>query len=364
MMEDQKHILNQIIEIIQNEQIDGVLISGDIYDRSIPKTEAVSLLNLFLTQLANLDIPVFLIAGNHDSGERLAFGNELFAKQNVFVVGTIPEQIKSYEMKDQFGTVTITMLPFFKPAVIKHRYGDDSIQSYEQAFAKVIGEIPLDDSNRNILMAHHFFTSIKGDVECSDSELPLSVGGADNIDVSILEPFDYVALGHIHRAQKVGRDTIRYAGSPLKYSFSEEFHKKTVTIIELKEKGDIDISQILLSPLRDMRRIRGRLVDLINNEVVNLANPEDYLGVTLLDEDEIYDPMNTLRRYYPNVMQITFEKLATKKEAFTLSQHDSQEKSPLELIEHFFEYVTERDFDPKRKMVISSIINKDLENRS
>lgn len=364
MIEDQMHILSQITEIIQKEQIDGVLISGDIYDRSIPKAEAISLFNSFLTGIAQMDISIFLIAGNHDSGERLDFGNELFAKQNVFVVGSLQDNITTYKMKDKYGTVTITLLPFFKPAIVKHRYEDDSIQSYEQAFAKIVDEITLDRSNRNILMAHHFFTSIKGEVECSDSELPLSVGGTDNIDVKVLEPFDYVALGHIHRAQKVGPDTIRYAGSPLKYSFSEEFHKKSVTIIELKEKGNIEISQVLLSPLRDMRRIRGKLIDLISDEVVNLANPEDYLGVTLLDEDEIYDPMNTLRRYYPNVMQIIFEKLTVKKETFILSEHEAREKSPMELMEHFFEYVTEREFDSRRKTVIANIIDKELENRS
>lgn len=244
LIEDQKYILNQVIDIIKSKNIDVVLIAGDVYDKGIPNVEAVRLFSDFLSRLYQLRVKVYIVSGNHDSKDRLSFGNELFVDNGVYIEGIFDGKLKSVEMEDEYGKVLIYMLPFVKPADVGGDYSDNSMNSYSDAVRCIIENIEIDKNNRNVIMIHQFVTANGVKVERCDSE-NLSLGGIDNVDVSILNDFDYVAMGHVHRPQKLIRDTIRYAGSPLKYSFSEVNHKKSVPIIELKEKGNIILNWFL-----------------------------------------------------------------------------------------------------------------------
>ena len=244
MIEDQKYILNQIIDIIKEKQVDIVLLAGDVYDKGIPSIEAVHLFSNFLTRLYRLRIKVFVISGNHDSKERLSFGNALFIDNDVYIESIFKGKLKFVSLKDEYGSFNIYMLPFVKPADVRVFYPDCKIESYDDAVRCIIEDTKVDDKERNIIMVHQFVTASGVDIIRSDSEA-ISLGGIDNIDVSLFEQFDYVAMGHIHGAQKLLRDTVRYAGSPLKYSFSEVHQRKSVPIIEFKEKGNISILYVL-----------------------------------------------------------------------------------------------------------------------
>lgn len=358
MIHDQKHVLKQMLDIVKEKQIEGVLIAGDVYDRAIPPLEAVEVLSSFLSELTALNCKVFLVAGNHDSGERLGFGKELFRKSGVYIAGRLEDYIEPIPLMDEYGPLSVTLLPFFKPAVLAHKKEALKDNSYEAAIEAVIRDIPIRKEERNILVTHHFVTSKTSTVECSDSENQICVGGADNVDSHIFDGFDYVALGHIHGPQKVGREMVRYCGSPLKYSFSEEFHHKSVVILDIKEKGEIKLEKQELIPLHDMRRIKGKLSDLISDEVIKLADPMDYLGVTLTDEEEILDPIGVLRRFYPNVMQITFEKNKTNENEIMVQHQKIREKSPQELVEDFFTYASGRQMDQGRKDLLKELYEK------
>ncbi len=336
MLPDQQKILGQIVRITQDEKPGAVLIAGDVYDKTIPSAEAVELFDWFLTRLAEQAVPVFFISGNHDSPERLDYAGRILQKQGVYVSGCYQGKVDCYSLCDEYGPVHIYLLPFIKPAMV-NAYREQRSDSYHQAVKEVLAGLPVSPGERNVLIAHQFVVAGGAEPERSDSET-LSLGGIDQVDASVFDGFDYVALGHLHGPQRIGRDTIRYSGSPLKYSFSECRQHKSICMVELGEKGTIKTKLIELTPARDMRKIKGKLRTLLSPEVAGLADPEDYLHVTLTDEETVIDAIGKLRHVYPNVMQIEFENRRQQAQgAFSLSSEAAREADPFELFQDFYE---------------------------
>ncbi|MBO5535718.1 MAG: exonuclease SbcCD subunit D [Clostridia bacterium] len=331
MLEDQEFILARILSVIEDEQPDGVLLAGDIYDKTVPSAEAVALFDRFLVRLARLGPAVFMISGNHDSPERIAFGGRLMEQSRVYVSPIFDGHIKSVLLKEGTRQARIYLLPFVKPAQVRH-YLDESVTDYNQAMEACIREMKVNPEEINILVAHQFVT---GAIQCESEEL--SVGGTDNVDFEVFEPFDYVALGHLHGPQQVGRETIRYAGSPLKYSFSERNQVKSVTVVEIERKGRIGVRQVPLTPRRDLREIRGTYAELTMRDNYAGTNVEDYLRVILTDENEVMDALAKLRIIYPNIMRLEYDNTRTRTNSVLLADEAVQEKSRLELLDELYE---------------------------
>lgn len=357
MLEDQRYIIGQIYDYIRNNDIDAVLVAGDVYDRSIPGAEAVTLFDDFLTQLRALGTDVFMISGNHDSGERLAYAGRLLAREHIYVSCHIQEAIPKVTVYDACGPVNIYMLPFLKPMTVKAFYGDENIRTFDDGVRACIEHTPLDLSQRNILMTHHFVVSGSMRPEISDSEMQLSVGGIEEVDAGNFRDFDYTALGHIHRPQRIGSDVIRYAGSLLKYSFSEASHEKVMTVVEIKNKGDVHIDLVPLVPLHDMRKIKGSLKALTDEDILSLADRYDYIHATLTDKEALIEPMNRLRAVYPNVMQLAFER-RTQEKAGAAGKRQEAPKDPLALFKAFYEEVMGEPMDDERIKIMEEIIDE------
>lgn len=306
LLEDQRHILKQILSLAQERIPDAILIAGDIYDKSVPPAEGVTLFDDFLTGAAALGIPVVFISGNHDSPERLNFGRRLLEAKDIWLQGSFQGKLRRLSFEDAFGQVDIWMLPFVRAASVRPFFPELEIPDDHAAVAAIIADAKIDPSRRNVLLAHQFVTGSQGAPRRADSE-SVSVGNSDNIDCSVFSPFDYVALGHLHLPQAVGRETIRYCGSPLKYSFSEVKTPKSVTEVVLGKKGEISLTELPLTPLRDLREIRGPLEALITPQILSAADPEDYLRIILTDEQPLLNPADTLRRYYPNLLRLDFD---------------------------------------------------------
>lgn len=358
MLKDQEHVLRQMVQIAKEEKADAFLIAGDVYDRTIPPAEAVVLLDWFLRELAGLQIPVLMISGNHDSGERLGFAGSILEQKEFYIGSSFEGKLKKVTLNDTIGKINVYLLPFLKPQIVRHYLPEEPVHSYEEAVRAALATGQVDTGERNLLLTHYFVTNMGISPELSDSESRISVGGTDNVDVSVFSEFDYVALGHIHGPQKVGRESVRYAGSPLKYSFSEVFHKKSVTVIEMKEKGDVTIRTRELVPLHDMRKIKGTLEELMCPEVVGSADSLDYLHVTLTDREELMDAMGSLRSVYPNVMQLIIEKNMRADEARLSQTHEFREKKTLDIFQEFYELVTDQPFDEERQTVIAELIDQ------
>lgn len=334
MLEDQIYILDQILQIAAEQAVDAVLLCGDIYDRAAPSEEAVRIFDRFLTVLAADGRPVFLISGNHDSAQRLTFGSALLKERRIYMAGDLKGALQPVRLTDAYGAVDVYLLPFCRPVHVRAAFGEDAedLRTYQEAVGYVIGRMEPDPSVRNVILAHQFVTGAK----CSDSET-VSVGGTDNIDASLFDAFDYAALGHIHRPQSVGRETVRYCGTPLKYSFSEAEHEKSVTIVEMREKGSVTVQTVPLTPLRDLRRIRGTYEELTLRANYIHTNTEDYLHVTLTDEEDIVDAMSRLSVIYPNIMQIYYDNRRTAEGAQVEGAAAAETKSIPELIAEFYE---------------------------
>lgn len=357
MLKDQEFVLKQIINIAKEERADALLIAGDIYDRNIPPSDAVAIFDQFVSELIKEGILVLLISGNHDSPERLSFASSILEKKGFYIAGVYDGTVKSVTLTDEYGKVNIHLIPYVKPPITKHLLENDEIVTYENSVKAILDTIPLEKKERNILITHYFITNLGIEPKCSDSETRISVGGTDNIDVSLFDEFDYVALGHIHGPQRIGRETVRYAGSPLKYSFSEVFHKKSVTVLEIKEKDDINISMREIKPLHDLRKIKGQLEDLMSKEVYSMTDTMDYFQVTLTNQEELVDPIGTLRSIYPNVMQLILEKNIRTQDSTTTKIDRMKSKSTLEIYKEFYESVTEREFDRERNLVMTIAID-------
>ena len=337
MIDDQKYILNQILEVIDKNKVEAALLAGDIYDKPIPSEEAVSLLNSFINELVKRNVKVFIISGNHDSDERLNFGSSLFEKSNVFIFSKYEGELFKQTLKDEYGNINIYMMPFIKASQVKHCFEEEEIISYDSAIRVVLNHTDINKDERNILIAHQFVAGRSGNPECGGSEsiATQTVGAVEIVGTDCFDDFDYVALGHIHSPQKLDRETIRYSGSLLKYSLSEVNKDKSVPIISLGEKGKIDIDLIELKPLRDIRHIKGRLEQLLATE--NIVSPEDFMWVTLTDEIIEPNAYNIFRAYYPNIMKLDYEnshtfELEQQMEVIPLSKNKSFE----EIISDFY----------------------------
>lgn len=355
LLEDQKYILDQIIQIAQAEQVRGVLIAGDVYDKSQPSAEAVELLDYFITELTKLNLLVFMISGNHDSTERLSFGNQIFHKSGIYISGSFTGTMEKITIEDEYGPINIFLLPFLKPAQVRPFF-EDKIENYDQAIRAVLSTQKLNLAERNILVAHQFVISGSQEPERSDSEA-ISVGGLDSVDTSAFVDFDYVALGHLHRPQKIGSEVIRYGGSPLKYSFSEARQEKSVTILELGSKGRPKLEKHLLRPLRDLREIKGPLKELLAIGKKDNLGADDYLKITLTDEEEIYDALGQLRQVYPNLMVLDFENSRTEESNLGfLEANELIRSTPLDLFVSFYEQQNNEELKEQQRKILKEVI--------
>lgn len=362
LVEDQKYMLEKIIGHINSENPDAVMIAGDVYDRSVPPEEAVALFDDFLFELSELKVPVLIISGNHDSAERLAYGGRILNRSGIYISTEFNKYnydaiLKPVTLNDDHGEVNFYLLPFVTPhAVRAARDGrpETELSSYTDALRTVIDEMSVNTSKRNVLIAHQFVTG----AEKCDSET-FSVGGTDNVDVSVFEPFDYVALGHIHKPQRIGKDTVRYCGTMLKYSFSEADHHKSITVVDIAEKGNIGVSTIALDdPKHDLREIKGSFAEVISNE-----KSDDYIKVVLTDKEEIPDAMNKLREYFPNIMQLSFENTRDTVE-YKLDEFENGRKLlPFEMFSEFYKAQTNTELNDRQSEIVKGILEEISEVR-
>ena len=352
MIEDQKYILTEILRILEEEQPDGVLIAGDVYDKSIPSAEAVELFDDFLVKLSKRHLETFIISGNHDSAERLAFGNRLMDASGIHLSPAYDGTVTPFIRSDEFGETAVYCLPFIKPAHVRRFYPDAEIASYTDAVKEAIAHMDIDPDRRNVMITHQFVT---GAVR-SDSE-EISVGGTDNVDASVFEPFDYVALGHIHGPQNIVENRIRYCGTPLKYSFSEANHHKSVSVVELKEKGNVTVRTIPLAPKHDMKEIRGTYEELTRKDYYdNTSYRTDYMHITLTDEEDIPDAVAKLKVIYTNLMKLDYDNRRTRTQASAEGPADVEHKSPLELFEDLYVMQNGTELSEEQKTFLQGMI--------
>jgi exonuclease SbcD len=356
MLEDQEHILKQILQIAGEYRPEGILIAGDIYDKGIPGVEAVTLFDWFLTELYQRGLMVFMVSGNHDSSERVEFGGRILTDNKIHIAGTYQGKLEKVTLWDEHGPLNIYLLPFIKPALVRRYYPE--VTTYQEAVEAILKQEDIHKEERNILIAHQFITSGETEPERCESET-VSIGGLDNIDASVFEAFDYVALGHLHGPQGIGRDTIRYAGSPLKYSFSEARQIKSVTLVEFGKKAELSYSKIPLQPLRDLRQIKGPIEALTDPKVYSQGNTLDYIHATLTDEEEIYDAIGKLRAVYPNIMRLDFENSRTAWNAEALlAAAKVEERSSLELFEEFYEYQNNQPMSEEQRVILKKLFGE------
>ena len=434
MLEEQKNALSQALQMAEEHEVDAVLLAGDIYDKNIPTIEGIRLFDTFLTELKEKKIPVFIISGNHDSAERLAFGRHLFENAEIYLSGTYEEKILKKTLTDEFGDVDIYLLPFLKPQQIEAAEGEEKPKDYTEAIRLVLSRLNINKNNRNVLLAHQFVGGTSTEPFRTDSETQ-SVGGVDMVDYRVFDDFDYVALGHLHGAQQVGRETVRYAGSPVKYSVSEARQEKSATLINIKEKQfqiiqneaddnsntnnignsndngstnnsgnnnensntnniensnangstnnsgnsnanssnnnnnvkkenltDIAIEKLPFTPVHDMREIRGTLEQLTSPEILAESDCNDYMHITLTDEEEIYDVFGKLRAIYPNVMLLDFDNKRTRAAGVeALADAVMKEKSTMELFREFFEKQTGSELSEIQEQIMADVIEKTTE---
>lgn len=351
MIEDQRYILGQILEIVREEQSDGVILAGDIYDKAVPPAEAVTVFDEFLNGLAELDVRVFVISGNHDSAERLNFGARLLRGRGIFLNSVYEGDVEPVRLEDEYGEVCVFLLPFVKPAIVRHVFEEEEIGSYEDAVRVAVAHMDVEPEKRNVLVAHQFVT---GASRCESEEL--AVGGVDQVDAAVFGDFDYVALGHLHSPQKVGRESVRYCGTPLKYSFSEAEQEKSVTVVELREKGNVEIRKVPLSPLRDMRKLRGSYMEVTKREFYQDMNVEDYLQVTLTDEEDVLDGMQKLRTIYPNLMRLEYDNKRTRENRAVEGAVNVEEKSEMELFEEFYELQNNQGMSDGQRAFLENVL--------
>lgn len=391
MIEDQKYILRQIKKIALEKQVDAVMIAGDIYDKPVPSAEAVQLFDQFLTEFADCGKKVFAVSGNHDSAERIAFGAQLMSSREVYVSPVYDGTVKCVTCQDAYGELCIWLLPFIRPAAVRHAWRNmaeeagmenvirnmqtdsetmmedvggtkqdltqeddvETVETYQDALQYVVTHMPVDTSKRNILVAHQFVT---GASRCESEEI--SVGGLDQIEAGVFDVFDYVALGHIHSPQYIGRETLRYCGTPLKYSFSEAEQQKSVVVMEIKEKGDVLIEKVPLKPLRDLRKIRGTYMELMSKDFYEGTDTGDYLQITLTDEEDVPDGMAKLRTVYPNLMQLVYDNSRTRQSRQVEVTERVEQKSEMELFEEFYEIQNNQPMSEDQQNFVKNLLEE------
>ena len=358
MLEDQEYILREIIKIIDAESPDGVIIAGDVYDKSVPSAEAVQLFDNFLVRLAERKLEVFVISGNHDSPERIAFGSRIMDAGGIHMSPVYNGEIASFSMQDEYGTADIYLLPFIKPVQVR-RFCEEEISSYTDAVQCVISKLKINTDNRNVLVTHQFVTGSSR----SESE-EISVGGSDNVDADVFEPFDYVALGHIHSPQNCGAEHIRYSGTPLKYSFSEAKDRKSVTVVELAEKGQVSYKTVPLIPLHDLVELKGTYAELtLKSFYEGTTWQEDYTHITLTDEEDIPDAIGKLRAVYRRLMKLDYDNKRTRFSAEINGAPDVELKSPLAHFSDFYELQNNQPMSPEQSEYMKSLIEETWEEK-
>ena len=369
MLDEQRFILANILEVVATEKPDALLIAGDVYDKSVPSAEAVAVLDEFLVQLSKTGTKVFVLSGNHDSAERIAFGGRIMADRGVYMSPVYSGAFTPVTLKDELGEVDVWMLPFVRPATVRACLESDDdraqVTDYTSATRMAIAQMKFADGRRNVLLAHQFVTG----AERSDSEE--SVGGLDNVDASVFEGFDYVALGHIHKPQNVAKDAAgvaraRYSGTPLKYSLSEKDHKKSLTVVELGGKtqsglADISVREIPLKPAHDVREIRGTFAELVSPEyqrkqVAEGLKLDDYVYVKLTDENDVPNAALKLRGIYPNLMMLDYDNERTRNQRITVGDTKVEQRTPMELFEEFFTDMTKRELNEEESKFVQDII--------
>ena len=352
MIEDQEYILSKIIKIIDEENPDGVLIAGDVYDKSVPSAEAVGIFDDFLVRLSKRNLKVFVISGNHDSPERIAFGGRLMIDSGIYLSPVYNGDITPVTLEDEFGKINIWMLPFVKPAHIRRFNKDAEIISYTDAMKIAIDNLNINTNERNVMITHQFVTG----AERTESE-EISVGGTDNVDVSVFDVFDYTALGHIHRPQNCKSEKVRYSGTPLKYSFSEAKDNKSVTVVELKEKGNLKVKTVPLTPMRDMVEIKGKYEEIMLRDFYKNTNyQDDYVHITLTDEEDIPDAIGKLRIVYHNLMKIDYDNIRTRNTNSIDGAEDVEKKSPYELFSEFYKMQNNHSMSEEQKVFMKNLI--------
>ena len=357
MLEDQAHILAQILTLVDEERPNALLIAGDVYDKSIPPAEAVSLFDDFLYSVSRRGVPVLMISGNHDSPERLAFGRRMMEGAGVYISPVYAGETTPVTLHDAHGDVHFWLLPFLKPAHVRRFEPEAEIESYTDAVRVAIDRMNVDFSARNVLLTHQFVT---GAATCESEEL--SVGGTDNVDASVFDGFDYVALGHLHGPQNVGSSRVRYCGTPLKYSFSEEKQEKSVTVVHLGEKGALRLEALALRPLHDMRRIRGSFAQLTAQGTAQTT--QDYLHIVLTDEEDVPEAMGRLRQIYPQIMKLSYDNTRTRSDQIVEGAQDVQRKSPLALFEELYEQMNNRPMSEAQRAFAGAQIEAIWEERA
>ncbi|WP_222599321.1 exonuclease SbcCD subunit D [Aquibacillus kalidii] len=360
MTEDQAYVLEELITIIKDEKPDVIIIAGDLYDRSIPPKEAVELLNHVLTKIiTDFEIPILSISGNHDSPDRLEFGTQLFKAKQLYIETKLKNNLEPITLYDHAGPVHFHLIPYMEPADARQFFEDETIQSHQVAMKAIINHIEQhnDMDERHILVGHAF---IAGGMESESEERLSMIGGSPYVDANLFHLFNYVALGHLHQPQRVTRDTIRYSGSILKYSFSEANHKKSVTILEIDETGQCHMEFIPLKPRRDMRVIEGYFADLLDEKYVQRT--EDYLHISLLDDGQLVDPMGKLRKKFPNILRLERKVLSSKMKLNDLNRiKEKQQMSHIQLFESFYEEMKGDLITDQRKSHMAKVIQQLVE---
>lgn len=354
MLEDQRYILTQIVGIIDEAKPDAVIIAGDVYDKPVPSAEAVALFDEFLFKLSKRNLQVFVLSGNHDSAERIAFASRLIEKSGIYMSPVYDGTVTPVTLSDENGELDVYMLPFVKPSHVRRFYEKDDIVSYTDAVRVAINNMNIDKNHRNLLITHQFVT---GSSRCDSEEI--SVGGADNVDAAVFEDFDYVALGHIHGPQNCGSERIRYCGTPLKYSFSEANHNKSVTVVELFEKGNLKVDTIPLTPLRDMKEIKGKYDEIMSRDFYEgTTYTDDYMHITLTDEEDIFDALGKLRIVYKNLMKLDYDNKRTRSSTIIKDAGDVDNKSQIELFSDFYEMQNNQPMSDEQQNFVLELIEK------
>lgn len=353
LVENQKDILNKIVELVKANCVDGVVISGDIYDKSVPPVDAVEIMDDFLSALSSLEIFIIIIGGNHDSVARLSFASKILEKNNVYISPVFNGNVEKIEMTDKFGRINFYLLPYIRPVNVRRAYEDFEGETFTEALKFVMDKINPDTSIRNVLVSHQFVTG----AQKSDSE-EIYVGGSENVAYTLFDDFDYVALGHLHMPQAVGRETVRYAGTPLKYSFSEISHKKSMTIVDITEKGKVEIEVIPLIPAQDLVELKGSLKDLINDSVVASVECNSFVKITLTDEVLKNDALDVLKQFYPYIVSIGYDNSMTRQNNVVQSRAVSEEQRPEEIVEELFVQQNNRQMNDVERGLIEKLVKK------
>ena len=358
MLEDQEYILTKIINIIDDEEPQAVIIAGDVYDKSVPPSEAVGLFDDFLYKLSKRNIQTFIISGNHDSAERIAFGSRIMDRSGIHMSPVYDGSVAPVRLEDDYGNINVYMLPFLKPAHVRRFFEDEEIDSYTDAVRCAISHMEIDPDERNILVTHQFVTG----ASLSDSE-EISVGGTDNVDSSVFDIFDYVALGHIHGPQNIGRESVRYCGTPLKYSFSEKDHEKSVTVMEITKKDNLTIRTVPLVPKHDLREVRGTYDELVLNFKNDEKSDEDYIHAILTDEEDIPDAVGKIRNIYPNLMKLDYDNTRTRGTSHIEADTAVEKKSEVELFSEFYEKQNCREMSKEQLEFVTELFEKIKEGK-